>query len=283
MLNLERARTTARRATRFLAVATLAWGASGLSPVSAERTIVAPVETAVQVAEQISGMMDQQQAVLQNVHTNRLSGIEVIQPPAQLQNVSGKEVPRLPTGLMSAPTDLQTHDRRALGQTIAAQRVQSVFDSEQPHGFDVEHLDAMPRYQGGPEWACLTEALYFEARGETLKGQLAVAEVILNRVDSRKYPNSVCGVIEQGSHRRNACQFSFKCDGAPEKFSEHQAYERVGKIARMMLEGRERALTDGATHYHTIHVRPSWSRRLTKTADIGVHIFYRTPERTASR
>ncbi|MEO0912992.1 MAG: cell wall hydrolase [Pseudomonadota bacterium] len=244
---------------------------------------MAPVETAVQVAEQISGMLDQQEAVLQNLHANRLSGIEVMLPPAQLHSVSAGEAPRSPFGKMSAATDLQAHDRRAVGQTAMAQKVQSAFDSEQPHGFDVEHLDALPTYQGGPEWACLTEALYFEARGETLKGQLAVAEVILNRVDSRRYPNSVCGVIEQGSHRRNACQFSFKCDGAPEKFHERTAYERVGKIARMMLEGRERLLTDGATHYHTIHVRPSWARRLTKTADIGVHIFYRQAERTASR
>ena len=74
-----------------------------------------------------------------------------------------------------------------------------------------------PFRKGGAEWACLTEALYFEARGETLKGQLAVAEVILNRVDNRKYPDSICGVITQGASKRHKCQFSFKCDGRPEK------------------------------------------------------------------
>ena len=111
---------------------------------------------------------------------------------------------------------------------------------------------------------------------------IAVAEVILNRVDSRKYPNTVCGVISQGQSRRNACQFSFRCDGRPEEFHEKSAYEQVGRVARMMLNGRERSLTEGATHYHTRYVRPGWSRRLTKTAEIGTHLFYRYPTQSAS-
>ncbi len=283
MFNLERARTSVRRTSHFLAVASLSWVVSGLVPVSAERTIIAPIETAEQVSLQISQMLSQERATLQNIHANRLNGLELTQPPLQLANVLAHEVPKAPIALMSASTDLNTHERRALSQTATAQLFQSSFDSEQPHGFDVEHLDEMPQIQGDAEWACLTEALYFEARGETLKGQLAVAEVILNRVDSRRYPDTVCGVISQGAKRMNACQFSFKCDGHPEKFSERTAYERVGKIARLMLEGRERLLTDGATHYHTRHVSPSWARRLTKTAQIGVHLFYRKPSRTASR
>ncbi|MXU65518.1 cell wall hydrolase [Rhodobacteraceae bacterium KN286] len=145
-------------------------------------------------------------------------------------------------------------------------------------------VDALPRAEGGAELDCLAEALYFEARGETLLGQIAVLEVILNRVDAKKYPDSVCGVIAQGtsSGRKHACQFSYKCDGRKEVFSEKATYERGRKLAKMMLDGRTRDLTDGATHYHTKHVNPSWARRLTKTARYGVHLFYRYPTTIAS-
>ncbi|WP_431309891.1 cell wall hydrolase [Algicella marina] len=278
-----KARKMARKSLCVLAATSTLLAASGVTPVSAHRTELAPVEVAAQVALQISEMKQQQAAVNASAQAQRMSGIEVFQPPLRLGEIKAQEAPRAPIARLAAASDSVAYDQRAKGETIAAQRVHSAFDSRQPHGFDVEQLDEMPRVAGDAEWQCLTEALYFEARGETLKGQLAVAEVILNRVDSRNYPGSVCGVISQGSKRLHACQFSFKCDGQPEKFREKKAYERVGKIARLMLEGRERLLTDGATHYHTRHVNPSWARRLTKTADIGVHLFYRKPSRTASR
>jgi len=143
--------------------------------------------------------------------------------------------------------------------------------------YDRSWLAAQPSAKGGDEWACLAKALYFEARGETLKGQFAVAEVILNRVDSRAYPNSVCGVVHQGSGRRNACQFSFTCDGKDDRIREAEAYSAAGKIARVMLEGAPRALTKGATHFHTTQVRPGWAHRFPRTAQIGAHLFYRQP------
>lgn len=136
---------------------------------------------------------------------------------------------------------------------------------------------------GGPQWRCLTEALYFEARGESLAGQVAVAEVILNRVDSRRYPDSVCAVVGQGSENLNACQFSFKCDGKKEEMANREAFERAGQIARLMLDGRDRSLTLNATHYHADSVNPRWARRLVPTAKIGAHVFYRLPARVAQR
>lgn len=136
-------------------------------------------------------------------------------------------------------------------------------------------LREMPRVSGGSEWACLTEALYFEARGEDARGQFAVAEVILNRRDSKRYPNSVCGVIAQGASKRNACQFSYKCDGRKEVYGEQKAYEMVGKVAKIMLGGFPRRLTGGATFYHTTGVSPKWSRVFPRTALIGTHYFYR--------
>lgn len=149
-------------------------------------------------------------------------------------------------------------------------------------GYSRAWLDAQPAASGDAQWQCLTEALYFEARGETVKGQFAVAEVILNRVDSTQYPSSVCGVVTQGTGRKYQCQFTFTCDGHPEVVNEPAAYASVGKVARIMLDGAPRELTDGATHYHTTAVTPSWARRFIQTARIGVHKFYRMPVRVSS-
>jgi spore germination cell wall hydrolase CwlJ-like protein len=124
-------------------------------------------------------------------------------------------------------------------------------------------------------WRCLTEALYFEARGENLVGQVAVAEVILNRVDSKSYPGSVCGVVRQGESKRNGCQFSFICDGKAEYIGDPEAFEELGKVAWVMLQGKPRILTGKATHYHNTSVMPRWAKRLVRTARIGDHIFYR--------
>lgn len=133
---------------------------------------------------------------------------------------------------------------------------------------------AQPAPTGDAQWECLTQALYFEARGEGLEGQIAVAEVILNRVDSPLYPRTVCGVVKQRGG--GGCQFSYVCDGRT-KMREKGAANMAGRIARAMLDGAPRILTDGATHFHTRGVRPSWSKRFPKTASIGAHLFYRQP------
>lgn len=140
-------------------------------------------------------------------------------------------------------------------------------------------LASRPTAKGGAQWRCLSEALYFEARGESVKGQFAVAEVIMNRVASASYPNSVCGVVKQGTGRKHGCQFSYSCDGRKEVINEPAAYVSVGKIAKLMVDGADRPLTKGATHYHTKAVRPKWARSFPRTATIGVHHFYRQPTR----
>lgn len=142
---------------------------------------------------------------------------------------------------------------------------------------DAAALAAMPEPSGGDEFACLARALYFEARGEGVDGQFAVAEVILNRVESPRYPNSICGVVYQGASRHNACQFSFACDGNPETIHESGAFALAKRIARQMKDGASRDLTDGATHFHNTSVNPHWSRSYDRTARIGEHIFYRPP------
>lgn len=141
--------------------------------------------------------------------------------------------------------------------------------------YTAAELDAMPRARGGREWECLTEALYFEARGESVAGQFAVAEVILNRVDHVNYPDTICGVVNQGTGRRFACQFTYTCDGHPENVTDHAIHRRLGQIARIMMDGGPRDLTSGATHYHANWVDPDWARTFPQTAEIGVHLFYR--------
>lgn len=133
------------------------------------------------------------------------------------------------------------------------------------------------------EWECLTEALYHEARGETLVGLVAVAEVILNRVDSAFYPDSVCGVVGQGIERAPYCQFSYKCDGLSDGMTQGEARSLMEKIAWVMLSGKPRILTGKATHYHTDEVNPGWAARLVRTARIGDHIFYRRGTELTSR
>lgn len=140
--------------------------------------------------------------------------------------------------------------------------------------YSESHLDLLPMQKGGKQWYCLAQALYFEARGESIKGQFAVAEVILNRMDSKDFPNSVCGVVNQGSSKRHKCQFSYMCDGRFEIVNEKQAFEISGKIAKIMLRGAPRKLTTGATFYHSQNVSPRWSKKFHKTASIGQHYFY---------
>lgn len=141
--------------------------------------------------------------------------------------------------------------------------------------YDRAFLANQPIATGGAQWQCLTEALYFEARGESVRGMFAVGEVILNRVDSSRFPNTICGVIHQGTGRRYQCQFTFTCDGNPETIHEAAAYRMVGKVARLLIDGAPRDLTGGATYYHTRSVSPRWARVFPRTVTIGSHHFYR--------
>ena len=164
---------------------------------------------------------------------------------------------------------------KAVGENPFLARKKKLKASAAPVALSYTHafLASLPAPSGDEQWQCLSKALYFEARGESLKGQFAVAEVILNRVDSAKYPNTVCGVVEQGG--RSGCQFSYHCDGARDVMSERGAADRAKRIARVMLDNAPRGLTYGATHFHTRAVKPSWSKRFERTASIGAHLFYK--------
>jgi spore germination cell wall hydrolase CwlJ-like protein len=125
---------------------------------------------------------------------------------------------------------------------------------------------------------CLANAIYFEARGESLRGQMAVAQVVINRVFSGHYPNNVCGVVYQSTrrHRRLRCQFSFTCDRIPDRVTEPDAWERATRVARDALDGNFWLNDIGkATHYHARWVYPRWVHEMRRLDRIGVHTFYR--------
>ncbi|MEN8840416.1 MAG: cell wall hydrolase [Octadecabacter sp.] len=187
------------------------------------------------LAARLGALLGQERTAIQQVSDARVAALTAV-PPASARNI--------PT----AP-DVITYDRTFLA--------------------------SQPAPSGGEQWRCLAEALYFEARGESVRGMFAVGEVIMNRVDSSRYPSTLCGVINQGTGRQFACQFTYTCDGAAEVIHEQAAWAKVGKVARLLMDGAPRQLTDGATHYHTRAVNPRWARVFPRTVTIGSHHFYR--------
>ena len=137
---------------------------------------------------------------------------------------------------------------------------------ERPEGSKVRYsgrwLRSLAKPTGGKQWACL-------------------AEVILNRVDSPKFPNSICKVVRQGTGRKHACQFSYNCDGKLEYIANGEAYDQAKRVARVSMDRKTRPLTKGATYYHATFVSPSWARSFQHVTTIGVHKFYKPVRRVA--
>lgn len=127
------------------------------------------------------------------------------------------------------------------------------------------------------EQKCLAEGIYFEARGEDVKGQAAVAQVILNRVRNPAYPSTICGVVYQNKTWRNRCQFSFACDGTRPRVHSPHHYKVAQEVAMAVTAGKIFIPEVGsATHYHATYVSPRWARTMEKMKKIGLHVFYRT-------
>lgn len=122
---------------------------------------------------------------------------------------------------------------------------------------------------------CLTMAIYYEAANEPTEGQRAVAQVVLNRVAHPSYPNSVCGVVFQGSERRTGCQFSFTCDGSLARTPARASWDRSRAVAAAALAGYVHRAVGLATHYHATYVYPYWAPSLENVGTIGLHTFYK--------
>jgi len=133
-----------------------------------------------------------------------------------------------------------------------------------------------------PQVQCMALNVYYEARGSNLADRAAVADVVLNRVNDSRYPDTVCGVVKQGlqnadgSMRRNKCQFSWYCDGKHDRPLDEDRWVEAQSIAwNMVEENKYRGITEGATHYHATYVNPRWASTLQLVGRIGAHIFYR--------
>ena len=135
-----------------------------------------------------------------------------------------------------------------------------------------------PSFLIGEELDCLAKNIYFEAATEPDSGKLGVAYVTINRVKSKKYPDTICKVVYQGpkgnGHWR-LCQFSWYCDGRSDKIRSKKLFQKCKNIAILALYHQEEDITGGATHYHATYVKPWWAKKLEKTTQLGDHIFYR--------
>ena len=130
------------------------------------------------------------------------------------------------------------------------------------------------------EKKCLAEAIYYEARSESFKGKIAVANVILERMKRKDFPNTICKVVHDGVYWkghivRNKCAFSFYCDGKPERMLDLKAREDAYNIAELALNNVELTTTAGSTHYHAVYVSPKWAKNYTFMGRVDTHLFYR--------
>ena len=133
-----------------------------------------------------------------------------------------------------------------------------------------------------PEVYCLALNVYYESRGSNLADQYAVADVVLNRTNDNRWPDTVCGVLKQGRKhasgqmKRNQCQFSWYCDGKADNPQDEDSWIRAQTVAfKIAYYGQMRGISEGANHYHASYVTPSWAKKLQLVGRIGAHVFYR--------
>ncbi len=185
----------------------------------------------------------------------------------------------------SAPTAQDLDDRRLArlalrmgDQPDAAPGPRSLSTGSKPAVFRVSAGIAQPFHMRGAldesrDLECLTQAVYYEARGEIAAGQEAVAQVVLNRVRHPAFPKTICGVVFQ--HKGAGCQFSFACDGSASHHMETAAWRRAERVAAAALDGHVASTVGNATHFHVASLGQVWSSGMTRVAQIGSHVFYR--------
>ena len=183
-----------------------------------------------------------------------------------------KVMASLPTTADELPNELRKATES--GESVAVKG--EVNSDNQRAKTPAERLGLFDEKSRAKSEKCLAEAVYFEARGEAVRGQIAVAQVVMNRTFSGFYPNTVCGVVYQNKHRHLACQFTFACDNIADVVREPDMWDRAQKIAKAMLDGQLwLPEVDKSTHYHAYWVRPSWVSEMKKMYKFGVHTFYR--------
>ena len=182
---------------------------------------------------------------------------------------------------------------------IAVMTVSTAFAQTEASTFQKPQLEELYTEENRPELYCLAQNIYFEAKSEPLAGQYAVADVVLNRVNDTRYPNTICEVVQEGPIReswktrqhadlapkeriyypvKNRCQFSWYCDGKSDTIRDSDAWRTAQIIAyKIVHTDKMRGITEGATHYHADYVSPKWASKIQLVGSISTHIFYRWP------
>jgi spore germination cell wall hydrolase CwlJ-like protein len=202
-----------------------------------------------------------------------IAGTAVAQRDAAQWETRAQSLAETPAAVDASTPSSMTLERLASLQEIDTQYGQDLHvtaDLMSYHQIDFEASKVQMA-----EELCLAEAIYYEARSETRSGQKAVAEVILNRVASKHFPSTICGVVYEGSERRTGCQFSFTCDGSMDIAPKGKSWQRSKDMAGLMITGAETPMTNRATHYHTSAITPKWSKNMRMTRRVGSHVFYR--------
>ena len=183
----------------------------------------------------------------------------------------------------------------ALGLVVMT--VSTAFAQTEASTFQNPEIEELYTQENRPELYCLAQNVYFEAKSEPLAGQYAVADVVLNRVQDTRYPNSICEVVREGPikeswktkqdttlsdderiyyPRKNRCQFSWYCDGKSDTIRDSDAWRMAQIIAyKIVYADKMRGITEGATHYHADYVSPKWASKIQLVGSISTHIFYR--------
>lgn len=254
-----------------------------------------------QMVDQASGNVFAMQSLIGGEKKDDMPRVAFVKPSPLRDHSSGRNGGTSLT--KGAPIDLQKimmarNAAAASFSLVSAYAPESVQDTKEP--FDAlfgaaKYEQDMPPLEDpeNPHWwaqrplplsvmkdseqRCLAQAIYFEARGESEDGQVAVGQVVLNRVKNPAYPNSICGVVYQNKNRRNRCQFSFACDGIPDRITQPASWKLAQKLAKDVTGGtRYLKMVDASTHYHATYVKPRWAKAMVKRGKIGDHIFYKT-------
>lgn len=186
-------------------------------------------------------------------------------PPVRLASLNGGEMPV--NSMVAQPMPVSLPPLNMVPMPTPAPGVPPPSPAQRLNLDDKEYAKAQ---------RCLANAIYWEARSEPVRGQMAVAQVVMNRVFSPFYPNDVCSVVYQNAHRHLSCQFTFACDGKRKTITERGHWARANRIAKQTLDGQIYVPEVAkSTHYHAAYVNPIWNREMKKLVRFGLHSFYR--------
>jgi spore germination cell wall hydrolase CwlJ-like protein len=233
-------------------------------------------QTVVTVGKGDMALIDAGEAPAPEVLIERKPALPVLKPIKKVAKLAERRL-RIEPASVNLTDDNDVEVKKPIARKLAvAPKPADIDDSFKLPKAEKQKVLAQRRVRQAEE-NCLARAVYFEARSESALGQMAVAKVILNRVKAPNYPKSICGVVYQGSQRRNSCQFSFACDGQPDDVKQPAAWMQAKNVAQRAIQGDKNiaAQLNGALFYHADYVQPKWARSMRKVMKVGRHVFYK--------